>query len=191
MGSLKLCIFSCVHSFCEFTSTCSSLPFFCHSFSILPKALCLLCRAAQAELAWKNKAKHSLDTSFLHTSLLCMSCQAVTVKLAVVLEAGSISLGHSEWMIKMFMRLSFLPIRNLTRSPSSHQCDSHPCSCGYNDAAVEQMFSTSDVPCADVLLVIAWVDQCDFFYFKAVSVTNKMIFKTILDCLTACHEGKE
>lgn len=53
------------------------------------------------------------------------------------------------------------------------------------------MFSTSDVPCADVLLVIAWVDQCDFFYIKADSVTNKMLFKTILDCLTACHEGKE
>lgn len=136
----------------------SLCPFFYHSFSILPKALCLLSRAAQAALAWKNKAKHSLDTSFLHTSLPCVSCQPVTVKLAAILKAGSISLGHSEWMIKMFMRLSFPTIRNLTRSPSSHQCDSHPCSCGYNDAAVEQMFSTSDVPCADVLLVIAWVD---------------------------------
>lgn len=45
------------------------------------------------------------------------------------------------------------------------------------------MFSTSDIPCADVLLVIAWVDECDSFYFKDDSVTNKMLFKTILDCV--------
>lgn len=132
--------------------------FCCHSASILSKALCFLSRAAQAALAWKDKAKHSLDTSFLFTSLLCVSCQLVTVKLAAALMIGRVSLGHSEWVIKMFTRLSFLTIRNLTRSPSSQQCDSLPCSCGYNDAAVEQMFSTSDIPCADVLLVIAWVD---------------------------------
>lgn len=112
-----------------------------------------------------------------------MSCQLVTVKLAATLMTGRVSLGHCEWMIKMFTMLSFLTIRNLTRSPSSHQCDSLPCSCGYNDAAVEQMFSTSDIPCADVLLVIAWVDECDSFYFKDDSVTNKMLFKTILDCV--------
>lgn len=132
--------------------------FCCNSASVLSKALCFLSRAAQAALAWKDKAKHSLDTSFLYTPFLCMSCQLVTVKLAASLMTGRVSLGHSEWMIKMFMRLSFLTIRNLTRSPSSHQCDSLPCSCSYNDAAVEQMFSTSDIPCADVLLVIAWVD---------------------------------
>jgi len=130
----------------------------CHSAGILSKALCFLSRAAQAALAWKDDAKHSPDTSFLYTSLLCVSCQLATVKLAATLMTGRVSLGHSEWMIKMFTRLSFLTIRNLTRSASSHQCDSLPCSCGYNDAAVEQMFSTSDIPCADVLLVIAWVD---------------------------------
>lgn len=129
--------------------------FCCHSAGILPMVLCFFSRAAQTALAWKDKAKHSLDTSFLYTSLLCMPCQLVTVKLAATLMTGRVSLGHSEWMIKMFTRLSFLTIRNLTRSPSSHQCDSPPCSCSYNDAAVEQMFSTSDIPCADVLLVIA------------------------------------
>lgn len=149
------------HAYCfweVFTSTCSSSYFLVAILPASSQRLSPSSRAAQAALAWKDKAKHSMDTSFLYTSLLCVSCQLVTVKLAPTVMTGRVSLGCSEWVIKMFTRLSFLTIRNLTRSPSSHQCDSLPCSCRYNDAAVEQMFSTSDIRRADVLLVIAWVD---------------------------------
>lgn len=124
----------------------------------------------------------------LHFSV---SCQPVTVKLAATLMTGRVSLGHSECMIKMLMALSFLTIRNLTRSPSSQQCENPPCSCGYNDAAGEQMFSTSDTPCADVLLGIAWVDYCDFLFQRQFGSKQDVIQDYFRLCLTAHHKGKE
>lgn len=117
-----------------------------------------------------------------------MFCQPATEKLAAALQTGRVPLGHSEWIITVFTRLSLLAIRDLTRSPSSLWCESLLCFCA-SKAVVKPLFATPDISCPDMLFVIPFlVAPCGSFRITLSLIANKTVSKTILDGVKLCHQ---